>query len=141
MYPVERRLYTLKRYVRNRARPEGSIVEAYIADECLTFCSTYMDDVETRFNREPGNVGFSDEKAYGADVFGHGVRFTSTAELVYDDGGLDQMVWYVLNNYSQVEEYIKYVITYVLCYMLPSSCSYGQFFDTFFVFTEWSRLD
>ena len=63
MYPVERRLYTLKRYVRNRARPEGSIVEAYIADECLTFCSTYMDDVETRFNREPRNVGFSDEEA------------------------------------------------------------------------------
>jgi len=25
MYPIERRLYTLKRYVRNRARPEGSI--------------------------------------------------------------------------------------------------------------------
>ena len=69
-------------------------------------------------------------------MFGHGVRFTSTAELVYDDGGLDQMVWYVLNNYSQVEEYIKYVITYVLCYMLPSSCSYGSFSDTFFVFTE-----
>ena len=85
MYPVERRLYTLKRYVRNRARPEGSIVEAYIADECLPFCSKYMDDVKTRFNREPRNVGFFDE-AYGADVFGHGVRFTSAAELVYDDG-------------------------------------------------------
>ena len=53
MYPIERRLYTLKRYVRNRARPEGSIAEAYVADECLTFCSKYMDDVETRFNREP----------------------------------------------------------------------------------------
>nr|XP_025880314.1 uncharacterized protein LOC107280544 [Oryza sativa Japonica Group] len=107
MYPIERRLYTLKRYVRNGARPEGSIAEAYIADECLTFCSKYMDDVETRFNREARNVGFSNEEAYGADVFGHGVRFTSAAELVYDDGGLDQMVWYVLNNCSQVEEYIK----------------------------------
>lgn len=128
MYPIERRLYTLKRYVRNRARPEGSIAEAYIADECLIFCSKYMDDVETRFNREARNVGFSNEEAYGADVFGHGVRFTSAAELVYDDGGLDQMVWYVLNNCSQVEEYIKYVFSYVVCYMLPSSCSYGPFF-------------
>jgi hypothetical protein len=46
MYPIERKLCTLKRYVRNRARPEGSIAEAYIADECLTFCSKYMDDVK-----------------------------------------------------------------------------------------------
>jgi hypothetical protein len=58
MYPIERRLYTLKRYVSNRARPEGSIAEAYIAEECLTFCSRYMEDVETRFNRAPRNIGF-----------------------------------------------------------------------------------
>ena len=45
MYPIERRLYTLKRYMRNRSRLEGSIAEAYIADECLSFCSKYMDDV------------------------------------------------------------------------------------------------
>jgi hypothetical protein len=119
MYPVERRLYTLKRYVRNRARPVGSIAEAYIADECLTFCSKYLDDVETRFNREPRNVGFSNEEGYGADVFGHGVRFTSAPESVYDDGGLDEMGWYVLNNCSQVEDYIRYVMNYVLSFMIP----------------------
>ncbi|XXG69625.1 hypothetical protein AAC387_Pa06g2439 [Persea americana] len=39
MYPIDRQLGTLKRFVRNRARPEGSIVEAYIVKECLTFCS------------------------------------------------------------------------------------------------------
>ena len=83
MYPIERRLYTLKCYVRNRARPEGSIAEAYVADECLTFCSKYINDVETRFNREPRNIGFSDEEAYAADVFGHGVNFTSAYQYVY----------------------------------------------------------
>jgi len=114
MYPIERRLYTLKRYVRNRARPEGSIAEAYIADECLTFLSKYMDGVETRFNREPRNVGFSNEEAYGVDVFGHGVTLTSAADVVYDENEIDQMVWYVLNNSSQVEEYIKYVLTSIL---------------------------
>jgi len=107
MYPIERRLYTLKRYVRNRARPEGSIAEAYIADECLTFCSKYMDDVETRFNREPRNLGFSNEEAYNVDVFGHGVHFTSASELKYDENDFDQMVWYVLNNCSQVEKFVK----------------------------------
>ncbi|CAD6205860.1 unnamed protein product [Miscanthus lutarioriparius] len=39
MYLVERRLYTLKRFVRNMARPEGSIAEAYVAKECLMACS------------------------------------------------------------------------------------------------------
>ena len=40
-----------KDYVRNRAYPEGSIAEAYIADECLTFCSRYLQGVETIFSR------------------------------------------------------------------------------------------
>ena len=110
MYPIERRLCTLKNYVRNIACPEGSIAEAYVASECLTFCSKYMDDVETRFNRKPRNMGFSNEDAYTVDVFGHGVNFTSASKYVYDDG-YDQMVWYVLNNCSQVQEYVKYVLT------------------------------
>ena len=37
MYPVERYLRRLKSYVRNKARPKGCIVEAYIAQECVTF--------------------------------------------------------------------------------------------------------
>ena len=43
MYPIERRLGTFKGYVRNRARPEGSIAEAYIATEALTFSSKYIE--------------------------------------------------------------------------------------------------
>ena len=31
--------------MRNRARPEGSIAEAYIANEALAFCSRYMEDL------------------------------------------------------------------------------------------------
>jgi hypothetical protein len=58
MYPVERRLFTFKRSIRNKARPEGSIAEACVADEALTFCSRYLDDVETRLNRAPRNQGF-----------------------------------------------------------------------------------
>ncbi|XP_057748109.1 uncharacterized protein LOC130967309 [Arachis stenosperma] len=38
-------------YVRNRAAPEGSIAEGYISDEILTFCSRYLDNVESRINR------------------------------------------------------------------------------------------
>ncbi|KAL4021062.1 hypothetical protein IC575_019851 [Cucumis melo] len=55
MYPIERSLRTLKQYVRNKARPEGSIAEAFIMNECLTFCSMYLIGIETRFNRNPRN--------------------------------------------------------------------------------------
>ena len=51
VWVMVRIMHTLKEFVRNRARPEGSIAEAYIADECLTFCSRYLHRVETRFNR------------------------------------------------------------------------------------------
>ncbi|XP_018484525.1 uncharacterized protein LOC108855255 isoform X1 [Raphanus sativus] len=51
MYPIERTLGHFKSYVRNRAKPEGSICEQYLADECITFCSMYLNDIETRFTR------------------------------------------------------------------------------------------
>ncbi|BBN68313.1 hypothetical protein Prudu_373S000400, partial [Prunus dulcis] len=41
--------------VRNRAKPEGSIVEAWVQYESLTFCGMYLQDVETAFNRPQRN--------------------------------------------------------------------------------------
>ncbi|XP_060211996.1 uncharacterized protein LOC132639574 [Lycium barbarum] len=38
----------LKSYVRNRACPEGSIAEAYIANKCLTFCARYLEGGDSR---------------------------------------------------------------------------------------------
>ncbi|XP_025675671.1 uncharacterized protein [Arachis hypogaea] len=51
MYPIERYLGRLKQYVRNRAQAEGSIAEGYLSEEILTFCSRYLDNIETRMNR------------------------------------------------------------------------------------------
>nr|GLL25271.1 uncharacterized protein LOC109169448 [Ipomoea trifida]GMC89386.1 uncharacterized protein LOC109169448 [Ipomoea batatas] len=52
---IERFLGSLKHYVRNKAHPEGSIAEGYVANECLTFLSLYLDGVETRFNKPDRN--------------------------------------------------------------------------------------
>ena len=46
---------TLKSYVCNRARPEGSIAEGYLVEECMTFCSRYLDDVESKLTRPVRN--------------------------------------------------------------------------------------
>ncbi|XP_019255076.1 PREDICTED: uncharacterized protein LOC109233657 [Nicotiana attenuata] len=55
MYPFERYLQILKSYVRNYARPEGSIAEGYLAEESLTFCSRYIKNISTKFNRPARN--------------------------------------------------------------------------------------
>nr|XP_009598430.2 uncharacterized protein LOC104094259 isoform X1 [Nicotiana tomentosiformis] len=51
MYPIERELGHFKSFVRNKSQPEGCIAEGYLAEESLTFCSRYTEDIETRFNR------------------------------------------------------------------------------------------
>ncbi|GJS87063.1 hypothetical protein Tco_0769699 [Tanacetum coccineum] len=56
MYPFERYMKKLKGYVRNKAKPEGSIAEGYVAEEALTFSSHYFRDVTTKFNRPDRNV-------------------------------------------------------------------------------------
>ncbi|CAL9021343.1 unnamed protein product, partial [Prunus brigantina] len=55
MYPIERLLGDLKKTVRNRAKPEGSIIEAWVQYESLTFCGMYLKDVDTAFNRPQRN--------------------------------------------------------------------------------------
>ncbi len=70
MYPVERTLGKYKRFVRNRARPEGPIAECYLSDECLTFCSSYLRGIETRWTHEERNAdGWLEERNIGLDVF------------------------------------------------------------------------
>nr|GEU32162.1 reverse transcriptase domain-containing protein [Tanacetum cinerariifolium] len=45
-----------RKYVRNKAKPEGSIVEGYVAEEALTLSSHYFRDVTTKFNHPDRNV-------------------------------------------------------------------------------------
>ncbi|XP_042972802.1 uncharacterized protein LOC122304609 [Carya illinoinensis] len=70
MYPFERYLGKFKRYVKNKARPEGSIAEACIHVECLNFCSMYLHDVESRFNPQEWNFdGGEDGVGEGLSIF------------------------------------------------------------------------
>ncbi|WVZ84331.1 hypothetical protein U9M48_031373 [Paspalum notatum var. saurae] len=107
MYPVERRLLTLKRYVRNMARPEGSIAEAYVANECLTACSRYFDDLDTRHNREDKNKERVDAQKGDLSVFQHGVVLLGAYNIIYLENDYDKMIWYVLNNCEEVEPCIE----------------------------------
>ncbi|XP_076931394.1 uncharacterized protein LOC143596521 [Bidens hawaiensis] len=47
MYPFERYMGVLKGHVRNRNRPEGSIIEGYTSEEVIDFCKGYMEGVDS----------------------------------------------------------------------------------------------
>ena len=53
-----RYLGKVKRYVSNRAQPEGSIAEAYILKECINNWSLYIDGIKTVHNRRERNEDF-----------------------------------------------------------------------------------
>jgi hypothetical protein len=109
MYPIERRLGYLKKTVRNKSRPEGSIAEGYIVDECLSFCSRYLDDhIETRFNRAERNQ--DDRRIVGPHEFGifsDGAKCLGKSSLMHFEKEFDSMVWYVLSNCDEAQSYIE----------------------------------
>ncbi|KAK9054123.1 hypothetical protein SSX86_025200 [Deinandra increscens subsp. villosa] len=60
MYPFERFMGVLKGHVRNRNRPEGSIVEGYTSEEVTHFCEGYMEDLNSAGvpkSRHSGRLG------------------------------------------------------------------------------------
>ena len=46
MFPFERFMGVLKKCVRNRARPEGSIASVYGTEEVIDFCVDFIDDLK-----------------------------------------------------------------------------------------------
>ncbi|CAL8989925.1 unnamed protein product [Prunus brigantina] len=107
MYPIERLLGELKKSVRNRAKPEGSIVEAWVQYESLTFCGMYLKDVETVFNRPQRNHdgGMRNEKlsvfAQSARPFGDPGRGES-----FSRNDMEVAHWFILNNCDEIMGYL-----------------------------------
>jgi hypothetical protein len=46
MFPFERFMGVLKKYVHNRARPEGSIAKGYGIEEVIEFCIDFILDLD-----------------------------------------------------------------------------------------------
>ena len=47
MFPFERFMLVLKKYVRNCAHPEGSIAKGYGAEKVIEFCVNFIDDLSS----------------------------------------------------------------------------------------------
>ncbi|GKC29203.1 hypothetical protein Tco_1036497 [Tanacetum coccineum] len=96
MYPFERYLYHLKKKVKNKARVESSICEAYIMEEISNFCTHYFEShVETNSRRVGRNDdgGNLNPNRFSLSIFNHRGRPSGTCKRRYlDDDEVDQEV-------------------------------------------------
>ncbi|XP_074298181.1 uncharacterized protein LOC141629004 [Silene latifolia] len=103
MYPIKRYLAHLKSYVTNKAQPEGSIAEGYTLEETITFCSRYLEGVETIFNKTKRNDdGSQDMSDY---LYRSGGRVIGMIQKVrLDDRSLKQAHRYILLHSDEMKE-------------------------------------
>ncbi|KAG8473410.1 hypothetical protein CXB51_035692 [Gossypium anomalum] len=102
-------LSKLKSYCRNKRYPEGSIAEGYLAEECMTFCSRYLEDAETRLNRPSRNAGLNDHdlaETYLFQSYGEPIGKVEIVEL--DDISWIQAHRYVLFHHDSMEPLRKF---------------------------------
>ncbi|GJY50394.1 pyruvate kinase, partial [Tanacetum coccineum] len=105
MYPFERYMKKLKNYIRNKAKPEGSIAEGYVAEEALTFSSYYFRDVTTKFNHPDRNVDCPPPTCQ-FQVFKSLCKSIGLRSVIrIDHQELKKVIWYVLHNSPEIDTY------------------------------------
>ncbi|KAM3270762.1 hypothetical protein P3S67_028964 [Capsicum chacoense] len=108
MYPFERYLRELKAYNRNKGRPEGSIAIGYLVEESLTFCSQYLKNISTKFNKSTRK---DDESVSNSEMsfFKYSGQTKGASDggnmLPYDE--FNQACIYVLQNCDEISQYCK----------------------------------
>ncbi|KAM2704184.1 hypothetical protein EV1_033542 [Malus domestica] len=100
-------LQDLKKSVQNKAKPEGSIIQAWVAYEALTLCGMYLKDVETTFNRPPCNNDGGVRKVQLL-VFAQIARpfRDSICGESFSKKDMEVAHWFVLNNCDETLSYL-----------------------------------
>ena len=99
MYPVERYMKTLKNYVRNMARPEASMAEGYVQEECLGFVTEYLQ----RFDVVERRVWDADEEYGDAEEVLEG----GAKPYIMTTAVRDAAHKYVLRNMSVMQPWLR----------------------------------
>ena len=98
----------MKNLLRNRARPEGLIVGAYLESEMLAFWERFMDDVKTRYNQDD-NMSHDGLGPGETSIIMHGVKPICQIRVkdIKDKAEINKLAWYVLNNCNEVGPYVQ----------------------------------
>ncbi|KAK7406483.1 hypothetical protein VNO78_08110 [Psophocarpus tetragonolobus] len=95
MYPIERYMKILKGYTHNQYHPEAFVVERYVAEEVIKFCSEYMEKVKAI-----GVLESRHDNKWG----GKGTRGLIVVTMTLEQ--LKPAHLYILNNTDEVAPYI-----------------------------------
>lgn len=109
MYPIERYLRTLKGYVHNKAHPEGSIAEGYILEECMMFCSRFVQGMPTKISQSEWHAdGGTDEPPTEISILST-VDYTKKgfARESLSLSDINQMRHYIITNCEQTEPWVE----------------------------------
>ena len=89
MMAFERMNGVIKGFVRNRARPDGSIVQGFLTEECISFCTNHLEIIDNPVGLPPnkhfGKLGGSGHKNGARDLhvgFAHRMADFNRANLV-----------------------------------------------------------
>lgn len=98
--------------MKNKARVEGSICEAYIREEIALFCSLYFEpDIATRLTRPPRNDDGGDVDSMGRlSIFKHSGRpigGTKNNARYLSQEDYDAASIYVLMNCEEIVSYTE----------------------------------
>lgn len=97
MFPFERFMGVLKKYVHNRSRPEGSIANGYGTEEVIEFCVDFLPDVDP--------IGLPESRHEGR-LEGKGTLGKKTY-VGASDGYFNKAHYTVLQNSSLVHPYLE----------------------------------
>ncbi|KAL9225974.1 hypothetical protein vseg_001839 [Gypsophila vaccaria] len=96
MWAMEREMGTYKRRMKNRYRPEGSIVEATVASETLGFCQDYLKNVQPLGLPTSRHEG----RLQGKGTLGRKI-------IKVDGASFDKAHMYVLQHMMEVHPYLN----------------------------------
>ncbi|KAL9660709.1 hypothetical protein QQ045_025526 [Rhodiola kirilowii] len=102
MYPFERYMKIIKGYVRNRNRPEGSVVEGYIAEDAIEFCTNFLGNTSPVGISKPRHFDSFHDKG----TIGYKVIFVSFKEL-------NMAHFYVLQHIPEIIRFIECHLTII----------------------------
>jgi hypothetical protein len=98
----------VKGYVKNKAYLEGSIAEGYIVEECLTFCSKFL-NVDTKLNRPEHHENMAmNEPPLGLSIFAD-MDYKRRGKNIDQIGPyeLRKMRHYIITNREEASDWIK----------------------------------
>ena len=101
-------MHTNRLNVRNKACPQGSMAEAYVANECLIFCSRYLSNIETQLNRVDRNDDIELVFPHQLSIFsklGKPLGKPNVRTLTLDEYKQAQL--YVLRNCEEAEPFLE----------------------------------